>query len=80
MVLTFLFVLFASILVFIIVQIRKSRQSESDKFAFFDELEASQFNVKLPPASDDYYVVKDKCIEKGWVPRQGKPSAEDGGK
>ena len=31
----------------------------------------TQFNIKLPSAVDEYYEVKDKCIQAGWEP--GKP-------
>lgn len=32
---------------------------------------AFQFNIKLPTEVDEYYNVKDKCINAGWEP--GKP-------
>ena len=38
--------------------------------------ENSQFNITLPPAIDEYYVVKQKSIDDGWEPGQGEPSKE----
>eukprot|EP00980_Cylindrotheca_fusiformis_P007530 scaffold1561_cov129-Cylindrotheca_fusiformis.AAC.22 len=44
---------------------RKSREDEDD---FFDNLDGEKFNLKLPAEVDEYYAIKDKCLDSGWEP------------
>jgi len=46
--------------------LRRSRSNEDDYFSSYDK-----FNIKLPSEVDEYYNVKDKCMNAGWEP--GKP-------
>jgi len=69
--------LFAGIATFILYTINKRKKEDTTKFAFFDQLERSQFDIQLHPSSDEYYVVKEAMIKKGWAIGQGKPSAEE---
>ena len=54
----------------------RKHQAEKKKFAFFEDLEGSQFNFKLPPTIEEFYEVKKAAINQGWVPGQGEPSKE----
>ena len=40
------------------------QSQDKQKFEFFDTLEQNQFNIRLPPPVEEYYVVKEKCIAK----------------
>jgi len=44
---------------------RKSKEDEDD---FFDNLDGKKFDLKLPAEIDQYYAIKDKCLEAGWEP------------
>ena len=33
-----------------------------------------QFNIKLPEAVDEYYTIKEKCLQTGWKPGQAPPA------
>jgi len=48
---------------------RKSRSDEDDYFSSYEK-----FNIKLPSEVDEYYSVKEKCMNAGWEP--GKPPAD----
>ncbi len=69
-------VIFLGSLVAILYYVNKKKKEEALKYEFFDRLEESQFNIRLPPPVDEYYKVKDAVISKGWQPGQGKPSQE----
>merc|ERR1712224_1055724 len=43
--------------------VRKSRSDEDDYFSDYDK-----FNIKLPSEVDEYYAVKEKCLNAGWEP------------
>lgn len=49
--------------------IRKNKKKEDDE-DFFTSLDGEKFNVRLPAAVDEYYDMKAKCEEQGWVPGQ----------
>lgn len=48
---------------------RKNRGDDDDYFSSYEK-----FNIKLPSEVDEYYSVKDKCMNAGWEP--GKPPAD----
>jgi len=48
---------------------RKSRTDEDDYFSSYEK-----FNIKLPSEVDEYYSVKEKCMNAGWEP--GKPPVD----
>merc|ERR1712176_1455571 len=48
---------------------RKSRSDDDDYFSNYEK-----FNIKLPAEVDEYYSVKEKCMNAGWEP--GKPPAD----
>lgn len=49
--------------------LKKSRSNEDDYFSTYEK-----FNIKLPAEVDEYYSVKEKCMNAGWEP--GKPTAD----
>lgn len=64
---------------FAYLQLRKRRKN-AEVDDFFSNLDGDKFNLKLPPAVDDYYEVKGRCEGEGWEPGQapenpGQPSA-----
>lgn len=61
--------------VFVIWKRRKNDDS------FFEQLDGEKFNLKLPAAVDEYYEIKNKCLDNGWEPGQkadGPPGAANG--
>jgi len=46
----------------------RKRRASSDVDDFFSNLDGDKFNLKLPAAVDEYYEVKGKCEDGGWVP------------
>lgn len=70
-------VLFFGIL-FIYIQLRNKRKN-ADVDDFFANLDGDKFDLKLPPAVDEYYEVKAKCEEEGWEPGLTPPSPPPGG-
>ena len=66
-------------MLFAYLQLRKRRKN-AEVDDFFSNLDGDKFNLKLPPAVDDYYEVKGRCEGEGWEPGQvpenpGQPSA-----
>jgi hypothetical protein len=70
-------VLFFGVL-FIYIQLRNKRKN-ADVDDFFANLDGDKFDLKLPPAVDEYYDVKAKCEEEGWEPGLTPPSPPPGG-
>ena len=65
-------------LLFAYLQVRRRRKNAGVD-DFFSNLDGDKFNLKLPPAVDEYYEVKSKCEDEGWEPGQvpeagGQPS------
>lgn len=52
---------------------RKGKKKQMEREAFFFDMDGDKFNIKLPAAVDEYYEVKEKCLQAGWEP--GKPPA-----
>eukprot|EP00591_Stephanopyxis_turris_P011304 CAMPEP_0195527824 /NCGR_PEP_ID=MMETSP0794_2-20130614/29744_1 /TAXON_ID=515487 /ORGANISM="Stephanopyxis turris, Strain CCMP 815" /LENGTH=300 /DNA_ID=CAMNT_0040658825 /DNA_START=131 /DNA_END=1033 /DNA_ORIENTATION=+ len=50
---------------------RRRKQKSNRDMDFFSEIDGEKFNLKLPAAVDEYYEVKAKCEDQGWVP--GEP-------
>jgi len=50
---------------------QRTKKKQMEREAFFYDMDGDKFNIKLPSAVDEYYEVKDKCIQAGWEP--GKP-------
>jgi len=67
-------------LVFVVaVFVYLKRRKRED--GFFSQLDGEKFNLKLPAAVDEYYDIKDKCLDQGWEPGQkadGPPGAANG--
>ncbi|KAL3788417.1 hypothetical protein ACHAW5_001029 [Stephanodiscus triporus] len=47
---------------------RRRKNAEVDDF--FSNLDGDKFDLRLPPAVDEYYEVKSKCEDEGWEPGQ----------
>mmetsp|Transcript_11217 Transcript_11217/g.23778 ORF Transcript_11217/g.23778 Transcript_11217/m.23778 type:complete len:287 (-) Transcript_11217:83-943(-) len=65
----YLLVAFVIGAIFYFLWVRRSRNNEDDYFSSYDK-----FNIKLPSEVDEYYSVKEKCMNAGWQP--GKPPAD----
>ena len=70
-------VLFFGVL-FIYIQLRNKRKN-ADVDDFFANLDGDKFDLKLPPAVDEYYEVKAKCEGEGWEPGLPPPPTPPGG-
>jgi len=67
--------LFLGVIIFgLLVYLLRSKKSEVDEF--FDDLDGDKFNLKLPSQVDEYYDVKDKCLEAGWKPGMTPPPGQ----
>jgi flagellar biosynthesis GTPase FlhF len=58
---------FLFVVVIVIFVVMKRRKQEDE---FFNQLDGEKFNLKLPAAVDEYYQIKDKCMDQGWEPGQ----------
>ena len=54
---------------------RAAREEEDDDF--FSNLDGEKFNVRLPEEVENYYQVKAKCEENGYIPGQAPISPEE---
>jgi len=70
-------VLFFGVL-FVYIQLRNKRKN-ADVDDFFANLDGDKFDLKLPPAVDEYYEVKAKCEGEGWEPGLPPPPTPPGG-
>ena len=70
-------VLFLGVL-FIYIQLRNKRKN-ADVDDFFANLDGDKFDLKLPPAVDEYYEVKTRCEGEGWEPGLPPPPPPPGG-
>jgi len=52
---------------------KKSIKEKEERESFFMDMDGDKFNIQLPAAADEYYVIKEKCEDNGWEP--GKPPA-----
>jgi len=50
----------------------REKRAKEEREAFFMSMDGDKFNIKLPAEVDEYYEIKLKCEESGWIP--GKPS------
>jgi len=74
----YLGLVFALVVVVAVLIFLKRRKRED---GFFSQLDGEKFNLKLPAAVDEYYEIKDKCLDQGWEPGQkadGPPGAANG--
>lgn len=53
---------------------KKGKKKQMEMEAFFFDMDGDKFNIKLPAAVEEYYEVKEKCIQAGWEP--GKVSVK----
>eukprot|EP00956_Cyclotella_meneghiniana_P030213 scaffold75415_cov67-Cyclotella_meneghiniana.AAC.2 len=51
-----------------IVMRRRRKRATADVDDFFSNLDGEKFDITLPAAVEEYYTVKAKCEEDGWVP------------
>ena len=65
-------------MLFIYIQLRNKRKN-ADVDDFFANLDGDKFDLKLPPAVDEYYEVKTRCEEEGWEPGSPPPPPPPGG-
>jgi cbb3-type cytochrome oxidase subunit 3 len=47
---------------------RKGKKKQMEREAFFFDMDGDKFNIKLPAAVEEYYEVKEKCLQAGWEP------------
>jgi len=60
----------------LIVKKRKAAREEEDD-DFFANLDGEKFNVRLPEEVENYYQVKEKCEENGYIPGESQISPEE---
>jgi len=65
------YLIFGVVIFGLLVYLFRSKKSEVDEF--FEEMDGDKFNLKLPSQVDEYYDVKDKCIDAGWEPGVAPP-------
>ena len=60
---------FIVIVILYVLQYKRQKKKIMDRESFFMDLDGDKFtNIKLPDAVDEFYVVKEKCIDAGWEP------------
>jgi len=47
---------------------KKSIKEKEERESFFMDMDGDKFNIQLPAAADEYYVIKEKCEDNGWEP------------
>lgn len=57
-----------------VVHYKRQKKKQLEREAFFFDMDGDKFNIQLPEAVDEYYEVKEKCMNAGWEP--GKPPAD----
>mmetsp|Transcript_12585 Transcript_12585/g.16424 ORF Transcript_12585/g.16424 Transcript_12585/m.16424 type:complete len:295 (-) Transcript_12585:55-939(-) len=67
----FLLIALALLAVVVIIIKKRRSQAEAADDDFFSNLDGEKFNLRLPEEVDNYYAVKAKCEENGYVPGQG---------
>jgi len=74
------YLIIGTIVIILLVYLFRPKKTEVEDF--FDELDGDKFNLKLPAAVDEYYEIKDKCLDAGWepgtAPTQGQQQAANG--
>uniref|UniRef100_A0A7S0CEG2 Uncharacterized protein n=2 Tax=Proboscia inermis TaxID=420281 RepID=A0A7S0CEG2_9STRA len=66
-------ILLVGIIAMVVVWMRRKKNKSGSADDFFENLDGDKFNLQLPAAVDEYYQIREKCEEQGWVP--GKPPA-----
>mmetsp|Transcript_10450 Transcript_10450/g.15263 ORF Transcript_10450/g.15263 Transcript_10450/m.15263 type:complete len:285 (+) Transcript_10450:35-889(+) len=61
---------FIAIVVLYYLNYRRNKRKQTERNAFFIDMDGDKFNISLPSAVDEYYDIKDKCIKAGWEPGQ----------
>lgn len=56
---------------------KKGKKRQMEREAFFFDMDGDKFNIKLPAAVEEYYEVKEKCIQAGWEPGKPPTSAQE---
>lgn len=56
---------------------QRNKKKQMEREAFFYDMDGDKFNIKLPSAVDEYYDVKDKCINAGWEPGKAPKNAAE---
>lgn len=57
---------------------QRRRKAEEEVVSFFEDLDGQKFNLKLPAAVEEYYEIKQKCLDSGWVPGQDAGKKDSG--
>lgn len=61
----------ASFILFVVLYIlhyKRQKKKQMDRESFFLDMDGDKFNIQLPKAVDEYYEVKDQCMDAGWEP------------
>ena len=59
---------FITFVVLYMLHYKRQKKKQMDRESFFLDMDGDKFNIKLPQAVDEYYEVKEKCIQAGWEP------------
>lgn len=54
-----------------VINYKRNQRKQAEREAFFMDMDGDKFNIKLPAAVEEFYEIKEKCLENGWEP--GKP-------
>jgi hypothetical protein len=61
----------ASFILFVVLYIlhyKRQKKKQMDMESFFLDMDGDKFNIQLPKAVEEYYEVKDQCMDAGWEP------------
>mmetsp|Transcript_4011 Transcript_4011/g.4139 ORF Transcript_4011/g.4139 Transcript_4011/m.4139 type:complete len:160 (+) Transcript_4011:164-643(+) len=61
-------ILLVGIIAMVVVWMRRKKNKSGSADDFFENLDGDKFNLQLPAAVDEYYQIREKCEEQGWVP------------
>ncbi len=59
---------FITFVVLYMLHYKRQKKKQMDRESFFLDMDGDKFNIQLPTAVDEYYEVKEKCIQAGWEP------------
>ena len=57
---------FITFVVLYMLHYKRQKKKQMDREAFFLDMDGDKFNIQLPAAVEEYYEVKEKCIQAGW--------------
>ena len=59
---------FITFVILYVLHYKRQKKKQMDRESFFIDMDGDKFNIQLPKAVDEYYEVKEKCVQAGWEP------------